>query len=99
MHDARRNAVFGTDPDHEYNGLLFPDVAETLSAAAARPGDAALWSCVRRALAAAVFVVNAASAALREPTQFARPWDDGSAPVTAAGGWGGGGCRVAHSEL
>ena len=87
--------MFGTDPDHEYNGLLFPDVAETLTEAHRRPDSAAAWARVRRALAAAVFVVNAASAALREPAQFARPWTGREGPGSA--GDAGGRCR--HWEL
>ncbi|KAF0296232.1 putative N-acetylated-alpha-linked acidic dipeptidase [Amphibalanus amphitrite] len=98
--DQNRNAVFGTDPDHEYNGLLFPDVAETLAAARLQPHQAELWRRVHRALAAAVFVVNAAGAALREPTRFARPWEGPGGPAAGHGqGRDGGDCRLSHSEL
>ncbi|XP_037074929.1 putative N-acetylated-alpha-linked acidic dipeptidase [Pollicipes pollicipes] len=74
--EQNRNAVFGTDPDHEYNGVLFPDVVETLLQVSEQSEQPDLWQCVRRALAAAIFVVNGAAASLADPSHFVRPWPE-----------------------
>ncbi|XP_037076330.1 glutamate carboxypeptidase 2-like [Pollicipes pollicipes] len=74
--EQNRNAVFGTDPDHEYNGVLFPDVVETLLQVSEQPERPDLWQSARRALAAAIFVVNGAATSLADPSHFVRPWPE-----------------------